>query len=610
MTQCPNNLISNKHSALVSYSYLHFRHWLCTLCCVFYSLARDTTNFWTLMTDFEFSITDGTKQNVFSVEYGAWLTQLFNSTEVRQYLLNEYQISLDTVLKTEINQNSADGSPYFSIDGVAYHQLDEFFGDQTAVMIATGKTTQERYYASSFELPNPYGDNPFVIELADDTTVGDDGVDGVDGISGVDGADGAAGAVGFDKLIDGIDGVRGADAVGSGAPGQRRIATDGSDATSGTAGDDGDDGSPGEIGTAGGDGTDGQSGTTGVVLDPLMGYTSLVINSTGTANVIVGGNGGSGGVGGAGGDGGSGGAGGDGGDGSDGGDGGDGGNGDTSNNFRDGGDGGDAGSGGDGGAGGAGGDAANGMSGGSGGDGGDGAVAINNGLVNKVFILGDANLTILGGKGGEGGAGGLGGSAGLAGLGGEGGDGGDAGIAGDGGSATGSGGNAGAIGVDGAAGVEGNAGVDGDDGLTGTAGVTGAAGQDGQDATGFSNAVVVDATAFTGYLTISGSNEADTMFMGSGGSTIYSTLGADAYTLRSGADTLVYSSLLHSSGTFDVISGFGATDKIDISALVDDGESWNFTSTDDNLVTIAIGADSLQLMFSDTSNLSATSFIA
>jgi hypothetical protein len=133
------------------------------------------------------------------------------------------------------------------------------------------------------------------------------------------------------------------------------------------------------------------------------------------------------------------------------------------------------------------------------------------------------------------------------------------------------------------------AGANGTDGLAGangTAGADGSVGADGADGTGFSNSVDVDATAFTAHLTISGSNEADVMLMGSGGSDIYATLGSDSYTLGSGVDILHFTSAAQSDGTnyTDSFDGFtSGQDKLDLSALVDDPDVFSWDRDGDNV---------------------------
>lgn len=178
------------------------------------------------------------------------------------------------------------------------------------------------------------------------------------------------------------------------------------------------------------------------------------------------------------------------------------------------------GSGGDGGDGGNGGNAqtsGTGGDGGNGGDGGDGAYAIVNGSISDVFIIGGNDLIILGGSAGDGGDGGSGGGA--------------------------------------------NSGTSGTGGQDGTDGIPSAA---------FSDPVDVDASAFTGHLTISGSDGNDTMVMGNGGSLIYDTLGVDTYTLGTGVDVVHFS--LADLADVDTIINFDATgggDVLDISDLLD-----------------------------------------
>ncbi|MDP3335292.1 MAG: hypothetical protein Q8S51_00730, partial [Rhodoferax sp.] len=239
--------------------------------------------------------TDGVKQNVFSVQYTAWLTEIFNSDEVRAYLLNEYGISwdADSEIAVHLNQNSEDGAPYFSIGTTDYHQLDDFFGEKDSLTVATGKTTQERWYTDTFDLvtSDPWGDNPLVIDLSADSANGTSGDQGEDGS---DGATGDSGQPGGDATILGTNGDGGDDgvnAVGTGNP--KSVAgdgTDGTDGTAGTAGTAGGDGDPGGDGTAGTDGKDGQAA---IVVDDSQPYTAILIQSYGgETNVIRGGDGG------------------------------------------------------------------------------------------------------------------------------------------------------------------------------------------------------------------------------------------------------------------------------------------------------------------------------
>ncbi|WP_180683689.1 hypothetical protein [Tepidicella baoligensis] len=425
----------------------------------------------------------------------------------------------------------------------------------------------------------PWGDNPFVV-------AGEANIEGEDGVAGADGAPGENGAHG----TDGTDGANGSNGVtgatGPAAQNQQSVAGAGGTGSAGTAGangTDGTDGSPGKAGEAGGNGGD---GSPALVIDPDAGHTAILIDATEGDVTILGGNGGAGGSGGDGGTGGNGGDGGDGGDGGTGGAGGTGGSGINSNAdggiYRQGGAGGTGGEGGAAGDGGNGGAAGDGGHGGDGGDGGDGAYAIVNGDVQKVFIIGGHDVTILGGQGGEGGQGGAGADAGTPGSGGEAGAPGAGGAGGTGGAP----GNQGTAGAPGATGATGATGSDGADGSAGTAGTSGATGQNGSDAPAFSDAVIVDATAHTGYLTISGSNDADVMSIGSGGSTIYATHGSDVYHFGAGADVLVFTSTSQSDGsTFtDRIYGFTqGQDAIDLRALIADPTAFSFEQTGDTV---------------------------
>lgn len=178
--------------------------------------------------------------------------------------------------------------------------------------------------------------------------------------------------------------------------------------------------------------------------------------------------------------------------------------------------------------------------GGDGGDGGDGGHAIDNGNLNVVIIEGDQDLTILGGDGGAAGAGGAGGTVNVT-------------------------------------------------GNTNTSTTTnGTAGNEGTAGTGviaaFSDPVDVDASAFTGHLTISGSPEGDTFIAGSGGSDFYGTTGDDDYMFGSGQDTLIYTSTEQSNGTTstDTIDNFDfVEDRLDFSGV--SNATPTLSNTDDTL---------------------------
>ena len=97
------------------------------------------------------TISDGTTQSYFAVNYTAWLTEIFNSEEVLAYLDG---LGIDTSggIVVKLNQNSEDGAPYIEVGGVAYYDVFEsFFGGRTDVDLKTGKTSQERWYSDSFE---------------------------------------------------------------------------------------------------------------------------------------------------------------------------------------------------------------------------------------------------------------------------------------------------------------------------------------------------------------------------------------------------------------------------------------------------------------------------
>lgn len=259
----------------------------------------------------------------------------------------------------------------------------------------------------------------------------------------------------FLDSAEGADGLAGADSTQVAANGANGTTANNSDqlAPIKRAGKEGADAT-----IPGGNGEDGGAA---IEVDQDEAFSSLVVDASQTSVEITGGNGG---------------------DGGDGANGGKGGNGVQS------------------GVGGAGGDGS------SGGNGGDGSVAVVNGDVSDVYIIGSEDVTILGGNGGEGGTGGAGGAGG-----------------------TGT--------------------------TSGAAGKNGTDGQDGTSAAAFSDRVDVDASKHEGFLTISGSNEDDTFVIGSGGSLVFDTLGDDTYTFGKGEDTLVFGELAGGNNTvynFDV----------------------------------------------------------
>ncbi|WP_372520238.1 M10 family metallopeptidase C-terminal domain-containing protein [Limimaricola soesokkakensis] len=492
-------------------------------------------------------------QSEFSRSYTAFLDQFTQA--VIDYLNAEKGLAV-TSRTWDLNQNSSGGVPF--LVGVDPKYFEDFFvGNKQSFswFSSVKKQTVEhtRYFFSEFKVPDPWGSNAFKI----------------DGTGSATGAEGPAGANGKDGSI-GDSGPAGADGPSgnSGQPannGQKVSATTGQP---GTHGLDGEDGSLGGAGQAGGDGG---NGTAAIVIDPAGAHGAILIDATGQSVTVIGGKGGDGGDGGAGG------AGGPGGDGGDGGAGGAGGAGSGQGDYKLGA------AGGNGGAAGSGGDGGDGGNGGNGGKGGDGANAIVNGSVSKVFIIGHKDVIILGGAGGEGGAGG------AAGAPGEGGAAGLPGNPGAGGASTGQNPHAssGIPGAKGQPGAPGEGGLKGEDGL------------DGNAAAAFSHAVSVDATRFTGNLTISGSDFADSFKFGSGSSTVHATTGSDTYILNKlSAETFVYTDIAQSSGT-DVDSfrffNFGQ-DRIDLSDLWHSGSSsaWSGNTL---LVDIDGGGADMEFMF-------------
>ncbi len=105
----------------------------------------------------------------------------------------------------------------------------------------------------------------------------------------------------------------------------------------------------------------------------------------------------------------------------------------------------------------------------------------------------------------------------------------------------------------------------------------------------FADAVDVDATAFTGHLTISGSTAADSFLAGSGGTRFFATSGADRYVFGDGLDVLVYTGTAQSNGAeVDRIENFAfGVDLIDVVALALAPVAW----TDDDRLLIDLSGD-------------------
>ncbi|MGX9855115.1 M10 family metallopeptidase C-terminal domain-containing protein [Limimaricola variabilis] len=517
-------------------------------------------------------------QSEFSRSYTAFLDQY--TDKVIEYLAAQKGIVI-TSRTWDLNQNSSTGTPF--LVGVDPKYFEEFFTGTKSSFTWTSSAKKQtiehtRYYFTQLNVPdpvpepNPWGDNAFTIDGSLSAT-------GVEGLAGPDGLNGGAG-VGGDKGADGAGGAIGQNAVRPGS------GSGGSKATIGGAGSDGKSGETGEQGENGQNGGDGEPGTAAYVIDPDT-YGAILIDATGQSVSVIGGPGGDGGNGGAGGAGGAGGMGGNGGSGGAGGNGvvmpGNPGVGDARSEFThgaNGGTGGAAGSGGDGGPG------------APGGDGGDGANAIVNGTVRKVYIIGEHDVTILGGAGGMGGMGGAGG------------DGGDGGTAGQ----PGTGGLGGARASNGTAGDRGATGSTASAGTAGEYGARGEDGLDGKTAAAFSDAVIVDATRFTGNLTISGSDYADEFKFGSGSSTVYATTGSDKYTLNNaGVETFIYTSMNQSNGAdTDSFDSFNFTqDSLDLSALWREG-SRHFWVGDSLFVDIDGGGADMEFVFSNAVNSPAT----
>jgi len=97
-------------------------------------------------------IDDGSTQSYFSVHYTAWLTEVFNTTEVREWLLENHGIALDAAITVKLNQNDSnlEASPYIEVAGQIYDVFQDFFDNRTDVDLKTGKVLQERWYSDLF----------------------------------------------------------------------------------------------------------------------------------------------------------------------------------------------------------------------------------------------------------------------------------------------------------------------------------------------------------------------------------------------------------------------------------------------------------------------------
>ena len=92
------------------------------------------------------ALQDGvTTQGEFASSYSQWLSSL-----VQQYHLGA-DVDGDGTVSVDINQNSDDGP---MIEGVSAEQLDAWFGDAQSLTVKTGRTTHERFYVDSFQLPD------------------------------------------------------------------------------------------------------------------------------------------------------------------------------------------------------------------------------------------------------------------------------------------------------------------------------------------------------------------------------------------------------------------------------------------------------------------------
>jgi VCBS repeat-containing protein len=90
-------------------------------------------------------------QSQFSTYYTAWLTSIFSDANVQQWLRDTYKIDLaGQAIQVNLNQNSGTLLP--TVNGITDQRIyDALFGAKSSLTVGTGKTTQERWYVSSFE---------------------------------------------------------------------------------------------------------------------------------------------------------------------------------------------------------------------------------------------------------------------------------------------------------------------------------------------------------------------------------------------------------------------------------------------------------------------------
>ncbi len=196
---------------------------------------------------------------------------------------------------------------------------------------------------------------------------------------------------------------------------------------------------------------------------------------------------------------------------------------------------------------------------------GQSAIDVANGGANistlNISSIGTSANTLRGGDGGAGGAGG--GASHAAGVGGAAGSGGAAAVAIDNGAGLAQ------VNITGTADLTIAGGTGGAAGAVGVGPTNGATGAAGASAAGFSSAVNVNASTFTGILTVSGSTAADSITGGSGNDAITTLGGLDSLTGGAGSDDFRINGTAVTSATSHIlITDFTAGDQISILSQV------------------------------------------
>ena len=105
-----------------------------------------------------------TKEGTFASCYTSWLTYVFNNDQIQNWLCKKGVSYNDNSFSVSLNQNSGSLLPTITyLDGttvktVDQSLVDQIFGEKDSATIATGKTTQERSYVSSFDAIENTGD--------------------------------------------------------------------------------------------------------------------------------------------------------------------------------------------------------------------------------------------------------------------------------------------------------------------------------------------------------------------------------------------------------------------------------------------------------------------